>query len=159
MREALEARDNHHRPSFGQNVDSVFYSETHHSTQVSTDSFLSTSRLPQSLQPILETLLHALPLTQSLVPLPRRRILLLPLLLELLAHDTRRREDEPMPRHERQVREGDFVAAEVRALVLLQVRVDDADDAADLVAVALEAGGEIFLGVVEDEPGALAILS
>jgi hypothetical protein len=36
------------------------------------------------------------------------------------------------------------------------MRVDNAGDAPDLGAVAVEHGGEVFFWVVEDEPGALA---
>ena len=63
-----------------------------------------------------------------------------------------------MPGHKRQVGKCGLVAAEIRAVVLLEVRVDDAEYAADLVAVAVEAGGEVLFRVVEDEPGALAVL-
>lgn len=75
------------------------------------------------------------------MPLPRRRVLLLPLLAELLAHDVRRRQHEPVPRHEREVRVRALVADEVGPVVLREVGVDDRDDAADLVGVAVEAGG------------------
>lgn len=60
-----------------------------------------------------------------------------------------------MPGHEGQIGVRALVADEVRCTLLLQVGVDDAEDAADLVAVTLFAGVDGF-GVVEDEPGALA---
>lgn len=86
------------------------------------------------------------------MPRPSGRVFPLPLLLELLAHDLRRREDQPVPRHEGQVGVGDLVPDEVRPVLLLEVGVDDGDHAADLVPVAVEAAGEVLLGVVEREP-------
>lgn len=82
---------------------------------------------------------------QPLVPRPRVRVLGLPLLVETLTVDVRREGDEPEPRHEGQVGVGQLVAAEVLLVGLLEVRVDDADDARDLVAVALVDAGDVLV--------------
>lgn len=105
--------------------------------------------------PILPRLLHRRPLIQLLVPLPRNRILLFELLDKALTHDVRRLRQQPMPRHESQIRIGALVADEILAAGFLEVCVNHAEDTMDLVTVALEAGVDFVL-VVEDEPGALA---
>ena len=60
-----------------------------------------------------------------------------------------------MPRHERQIRVRALVADEVRLAGFLEMAVDHAEDSTDLVAVAIQAGCQVLLRVVEDEPGSL----
>lgn len=112
--------------------------------------------LAHGLHPLLPTLLDRRPSLQSLIPSPTSRVLLLPLLRKVLTHDVRLVQQQPVPWHEAQIRIADAVAAQVGLLGLRQVVVDDAEDAADLIAVAIEAASQVLLGVVEDEPGALA---
>lgn len=111
--------------------------------------------LAHGLQPLLPTLLHRRPSLQALIPSPASRILLLPLLWKVLTHDLRLVQDQPVPRHEAQIRIADAVATEVGLLRLRQVGVDNAEDAADLITVAVQAAREVLFGVVEEEPGAL----
>ena len=61
-----------------------------------------------------------------------------------------------MPRHERQIRVRALVADEVRLAGFLEMAVDHAEDATDFVAVAIQAGCQVLLRMVEDEPGSLA---
>ena len=61
-----------------------------------------------------------------------------------------------MPGHERQIRVRALVADQVRLAGFLEMAVDHAEDSTDLVAVAIEAGCQVLLWVVEDEPGSLA---
>ena len=117
---------------------------------------IANSMLPHSSRPGLLSLNHRRPGSQPLVPRPRRRELLLPLLQEILTHHVGSASDHPEPRHHGDVGVGAFIAyEELLVAVLLEVGVDDADDALDFVAVAVEAGFD-FLGVVL--PCLLAIL-
>ena len=61
-----------------------------------------------------------------------------------------------MPRHKSQIRVCALITDQVWFACLLEMAVDHAEDAADLVAVAVEAVLPILFGVVEDEPGSLA---
>ncbi len=69
----------------------------------------------------------------------------LPLISKPLTHDRR---SQPTPRHKHEVSIRDVLAAEVRTAALLEVRIDDAKDAFDLVAVAVETRRQVLLRVV-----------
>lgn len=123
------------------------------------DSFISYPKSTRhGLSPVSLRLLDRSPLGEALVPGPGGRVLLLPLLGEVLAHHVRGQQDEPVPGHEGQVGVGDLVADEVGLAGGLELAVEHADHAADLVAVAVQAGGQVLLRVVEGEPGALAVV-
>ena len=63
------------------------------------------------------------------MPRPGFRVLSLPLLREVSSHELRREDKTPMPRHEGEIGIGALVADEVRLAALLELAVDDADDA------------------------------
>lgn len=70
-------------------------------------------RVRNGLLSVLTSLLYSWTLLDPLVPCPSIRVLFLPLIGKIFAIDMRRVEQQPMPRHESQVR--------VRALVSYQV--------------------------------------
>lgn len=84
-----------------------------------------------SLQALIKHLRHSGPRMQPLMPRPGLRILSLPLLAEVGAHELRGEEQRPVPRHEGEVGIRALVADEVGFAGLLEVAVDDADDATD----------------------------
>ena len=92
------------------------------------------------------------------MPRPRRRVLLFPVLLEAFTHDVRRREQQPMPRHEHKVRKSALVADQVLAARLREVRIDHANHALDLVTVAVKTRRKVLLRVIECEPGSLPVV-
>lgn len=55
-----------------------------------------------------------------------------------------------MPRHESKIRVSRLIANKVRLTGLLQMHVDHAEHAPDLVSIAIKARFEIFLWVIED---------
>ena len=121
-----------------------------------TSNFLHS--FPHCLLSVRIALLHAIPLRQSLMPRPRRRILLLPVLLKAFTHDVRSREQQPMPRHEHEVRKSALVADQVLPPSLRKMRIDHANHALDLVAVAIEARRKVLLRVIERKPGSLPVV-
>ena len=74
-------------------------------------------------------------------------------LLELAGLLTKQERHGHLPGHKGQVGVGDLVADDVGVAGLGEVGVDDAGDALDLVAVALDGGGDVLFGVEEGEPG------
>lgn len=104
------------------------------------------------LRSILAHLLDRRALRDPLIPRPSRRVLLLPLVGEVGAHDMRRAQQQPVPRHEGQISVGQFVANQIGGASLLQMGVNDSNYATDFVAVAVEARIDLVL-VVEGEPG------
>jgi len=98
-------------------------------------------RRHHSLRPRIPRLGYGLTSLHPLVPRPGFGVLLAPFLLKPLAHDVRLGQQQPMPRHEHEIRVRALVANQVLLSGLLEVAVDDAQRAADLVAVAVKAGG------------------
>lgn len=81
---------------------------------------------------------------QLLVPLIALGVVGLPLLLEIFIDQEA---DHGVPGNEHQVRVGDLVANEVGLVGLCEVQVDDAQDALDFVAVAIDCAGDVLFGV------------
>lgn len=106
-----------------------------------------------SLGPVLETLLHRRLLLQLLEPSPVVRHRGLALLLKALLHDIRHK---PVPWHEHEVCEAQLLAHKVRLASVLEMGIDDTQNTLDLVAVAVNDRREVLLGVVHQEPSALA---
>jgi hypothetical protein len=63
---------------------------------------------------------------------------------------------KPIPRHKRQIRIRALLPNQPLATALLEMRVQHTRHAPDLIPVPVQHGLEVFLRVVEDEPGALA---
>lgn len=74
-------------------------------------------------------------------------------LLKPIAHNRRAK---PEPRHERQIGISALIANQPLASGLLQMRLDHAHDAPNLVSVTVQHGGQVLLRVVESEPSPLA---
>ncbi len=108
-----------------------------------------------SLLLVLGNLLDRRAVRELLIPRMEIRVLLcdirrLALRIRQQPHDT------PIPRHKRQVRKGAFLTNQVCRALLLQMAVDDAENALDFVAVALDGGSDALFGVEEGKPGFLA---
>ena len=106
-------------------------------TAHSLDSDMAFYLHTHSLLPILPCLLHRRPLLHFLIPLPALRIFFLPLIREVLAHNTRLVQKQPMPWHERQICVCALVSGQVWLFCLLQVAINHAKHTANLVAVAV----------------------
>lgn len=107
----------------------------------------------RSLLPILDNLLDRRPVYHLLVPRAETRVLLgqirrLPL--------SQQQVHVQMPRHKRQVRKGNLVPHQVLSPLLLQVPVNDAEDALDFIGVAVDGGLNALFRMVVGEPDFLA---
>lgn len=110
--------------------------------------------LTHGLRLIRQRLLHGRPLIKLLHPSIVMRIPTLDVNLVLFLDDKRH---PRMVRHERQVGIRAFVADQVPGALLLELRIQHADDALNLLDVSVYGGREL-LGVVVLEPGGLAVV-
>lgn len=110
--------------------------------------------LTHGLRLVRQRLLHGRPLIKLLHPSIVMRILALDVNLALFLGNKRH---QRMPCHERQVGIRAFVADQVPGALLLELRVQHADDALNLLDVSVYGGGEL-LRVEVLEPGALAVV-
>ena len=109
-------------------------------------------RRSRRLSLFLKDFLHSWSALQPLIPgMKRGRLcLVIPAI-----HQPRHR---LMPHHERQVCKCALISNKVLSALLLQVAVDDTDNALDLVAITFEHRGQILLWVEEREPRFLAVV-
>ena len=93
----------------------------------------------------LKSSLHTFAIHQPLMPLPTLRILLLPLLRELLSHGERGGEIVPWYKHE--VCEANFVADEIGLAGFVEMILDHTQHSANFVRVSLNYRREVLFRV------------